>query len=63
MSVYCIKPDTPFVTRKALKRRPPSKEYIEWVEFVDTHDFSCYEDKATGEIVFEATPKVLDENC
>ena len=40
-NAYAIKPVTPFITSKPLKRTPPTKENIAMVKFVDSHEFSC----------------------
>ena len=39
-NAYAIKPVTPFITSKPLKRTPPTKENIDMVKFMDSHEFS-----------------------
>ena len=38
---YAIRPVTTFVTNRQLKRTPPTKENIDMVKFMDSHEFSC----------------------
>lgn len=40
MNGYAIKPNMPFVTSKALKETKPSRETVDLIRFIDTHDFS-----------------------
>lgn len=51
MNAYAIKPNMPFVTNRELKRTPPTKENINMVKFMDSHEFSFHMDKSTGEFV------------
>lgn len=43
-----IKPTGAFITSKKLKRTPASKENIERIKFMNSHDFSFYIDKNKG---------------
>lgn len=45
MNACAMKPNSPFVTSKTLKRTPASKENIERVKFMDSHNFSFDIDK------------------
>ena len=38
---YAIRPATPFVTNRQLKRTPPTQKNIDMVRFMDSHEFSC----------------------
>ena len=51
MNAYAVKPDMPFVTRKALKRTPASKDNINMIKYMDSHEFSFHIDKGTGKFV------------
>lgn len=53
MNAYAVKPDIniPFVTTKALKRTPATKENKDMVEYMDSHEFSFRIDKDTGKFV------------
>lgn len=51
MGVYVIKPKTPFVTRKELKRTQQSAEYKKAIEFLYSHEFSFSVNKNNGELV------------
>lgn len=48
MNAYAIKSDMPFVTSRRLKRTPPTRENIDMVKFMDSHEFSFHMDKSTG---------------
>lgn len=51
MNAYAVKPNMPFVTRKALKRTPASEENRNMVEYMDSHEFSFHIDKDTGKFI------------
>lgn len=51
MNAYAVKPNMPFVTKKVLKRTPASKDNINMVKYMDSHDFSFHIDKDTGKFV------------
>lgn len=51
MNAYAVKPDMPFVTKKVLKRTPASKDNINMVKYMDSHEFSFHIDKDTGKFV------------
>ena len=51
MNAYAVKSDMPFVTRKVLKRTPASKDNINMVKYMDSHEFSFHIDKDTGKFV------------
>lgn len=48
MNACAIKPM--FVTTKALKRTPATKQNIDMVRYMDSHEFFLHVDKDTGEI-------------
>ena len=50
MDAYAVKPsiEMPFVTSKALKRTPATKENKDRIKYMDSHEFSFKFDKATG---------------
>ena len=47
----------PFVTNRQLKRTPPTKENIDMVKFMDSHEFSFHMDKSTGKFVSNVVKK------
>lgn len=57
MNAYAIKPNMPFVTNRQLKRTPPTKENIDMVKFMDSHEFSFHMDKSTGKFVSNVVKK------
>lgn len=57
MNANVMKCNTPFVTRKPLKRTPPTEELKERVKFIDSHDFSFTIDEVTGELICRVTEK------
>lgn len=48
MNACAIKPTSPFVTTEKLKRTPASKENIERIKYLDSHNFSFDIDKNKG---------------
>ena len=40
MNANVLKPNTPFISRKELKRKPPSADYVERVKFMNSNEFS-----------------------
>lgn len=62
MLMSAIKPKTPFITKKELKRTQQSAEYEKTIEFLDSHEFSFSVDKNNGELVaniIEITQKIF----
>ena len=57
MNASAMKPSMPFVTRKELKRTPPSDSSIKMVKFIDSHNFSFSVNKETKEIRSSVEPK------
>lgn len=53
MDAYAVKPsiEMPFVTSKALKRTPATKENKDRIKYMDSHEFSFKFDKVTGKFV------------
>ena len=53
MNAYAVKPNInmPFVTAKALKRTPATKENKDMVEYMDSHEFFLRIDKDTGKFI------------
>lgn len=48
MNACAMKPNSPFVTSKKLKRTPATKENIERIKFMDSHNFFFDIDKNKG---------------
>lgn len=48
MNAYTIKPM--FVTTKALKRTPATRQNADMVRYMDSHEFFLHIDKDTGKI-------------
>ena len=55
MAGYAIGTNTLFVTTKPLKRKKPTKEYIDRVKFIKTHNISV--NIVNGEAVVTVTDK------
>ena len=53
MDAYAVKPsiEMPFVTSKALKRTPATKENKDRIKYMDSHELSIKFDKVTGKFV------------
>lgn len=53
MDAYAVKPsiEMPFITSKALKRTPATKENKDRIKYMDSHEFSFKFDKVTGKFV------------
>lgn len=58
MYASVMKPNSPFITRKALKRKPASEESRKRAEFIDSHDFSVVIDKVTKQAKISVTKKI-----
>ena len=50
MNASAVKPNMPFVTTKALKRTPATKQNVDMVRSMDSHEISLRIDKNTGKI-------------
>lgn len=48
VNAYAVKPNMPYVTRKALKRTPATEENRNMIKYMDSHEFSFRVDKDTG---------------
>lgn len=57
MAVYAIKPETPFATRKKLRRTPFTEATKRMVAFVESHDFFVRIDEKTKELTCIVTEK------
>ncbi len=52
---YVIPSETPWVTRKKLKRTPPSDDVIERTKYIDAHNFDV--ELKNGKFVIKVTEK------
>ena len=52
---YAIDANSPFVTSKPLKRKKPTQQYLDTVEYFNTHDFSV--NIVDGKPVIKVTDK------
>ena len=57
MGVYAIKSEKPIVTTKPLVRNTVSQDYINWVNYMNTHDFTFNIDK-NNNLKVKATKKI-----
>lgn len=58
MNASVMKPNSPYVTRKALRRTPASAESRKRAAFIDSHDFSVIIDKTTKQAKISVTKKM-----
>lgn len=56
MGVYAIKSEKPIVATKPLVRNTVSQDYINWVNYMNTHDFTFNIDK-NNNLKVKATKK------
>jgi len=62
MAVYAIKSKTPFITsKKELKGKRPSEEYLERRRYINSHNFIFDTDEETGELKVIITEKEIEE--
>ena len=48
MGVYAIKSEKPIVTTKPLVRNTVNQDYMNWVNYMNTHDFTFKIDKVNN---------------
>ncbi len=52
---YVMPSTTPWITKKRLKRTPPSEDSITRAKYIDSHDFSI--DLVDGKVIVKVTDK------